>query len=303
MKGGKLDILAVTDGHEINVGYSGTGKATISGGEVNATSLRVGRADGSKGELTIEGDGVMNLSSAARVSHEAGSEGTLYVKDNGQLNVTKELSIGYNSKGQVEVSGGQVNANPIVIYDNGSTLKMTGGKVTTPTITIPQVDSLDWSGGGLDVETVNGDLIQKGGVLYPGISTIVAANIVGNYTQSSEGEVVIDIDQLNNVWDTITVSGDLDLNGTLFVNFSQDEEPADTYQIFYAPNGNLDVSGMSLEFPDWYSYARMWSLNADGQLVFGADPGPGPGSGVPEPSTWALMILGFAGLLYWRKRK
>ncbi|MBR5160603.1 MAG: hypothetical protein IKW80_03175, partial [Thermoguttaceae bacterium] len=277
MKGGKLDILAVDGGHEINVGYSGTGTATVSGGEINATSLRVGRANGSKGTLTIEGDGVMNLSSAARVSHESGSEGTVYVKDNGQLNVTKELSIGYNSKGQVEVSGGQVNANPIVIYDNGSTLKMTGGMVTTPTITIPQVDSLDWSGGGLDVETVNGDLIQKGGVLYPGVSTIATANILGNYTQSSAGKVVIDFDPSNIDWDKITVSGDLDLNGTVFVNFAQDEEPTSTYQIFNA-GGNLDVSDVSLDFPDWYSYARWWRLNSNGELVF-ADPGPGPGPG------------------------
>jgi hypothetical protein len=31
-------------------------------------------------------------------------------------------------------------------------------------------------------------------------------------------------------------------------------------------------------------------------------PGPDPGSGVPEPSTWALLILGAAGLMYMRKR-
>ena len=312
MTSGTLDIT----NSEINVGYNGYGYAKISGGVVNLNSLRVGRESGSFGQLTIDGNGVMNLTSAARISFNAGSEGRVFIKDNGQLNVTKELTIGNSDVGYVEVSGGQVNANPIVIKDNGSKLTMTGGMVTTPTITIPQVDSLDWSGGGLDVETVNGNLIQKGGVLYPGISTIVAAEIVGSYTQSSEGEVVIDVDQLNNVWDTITVSGgDLDLNGTLFVNFAQDVEPADTYQIFIVPNGNLDVADLSLEFPDWYSYARMWSLNADGKLVFGADPGPGPGpgpgpdpgpgpgpgTGVPEPSTWALLALGIIGL-FLRKR-
>ena len=53
-----------------------------------------------------------------------------------------------------------------------------------------QADSLDWTGGGMDIKTVNGDLNQKGGVLYPGVSTIVAAEILGNYTQTSDGKIV-----------------------------------------------------------------------------------------------------------------
>ena len=50
----------------------------------------------------------------------------------------------------------------------------------------------------------------------------------------------------------------------------------------------------------FYSYA----LTAE-QLKAHAFPSlPVPsGDGVPEPSTWALMLLGAAGLLYWRKRK
>ncbi len=299
MKDGTLDILATTDGNEINVGYSGYGYAKISGGEVNLVSLRVGRENGSFGQLTIEGDGVMNLSSAARISFNAGSEGRVFIKDNGQLNVTKELTIGNSDVGYVEVSGGQLNANPIVIKDNGSTLKVTGGMVTSPSITIPQADSLDWTGGGMDIKTVNGDLNQKGGVLYPGVSTIVAAEILGNYTQTSDGKIVIDVDQANNVWDTITVTnGDLDLNGTLFVNFTDDQGPLETFQIFTVNNGTMDVSGMTLEFPEWYSYGDAWMLSPAGLLMAVPDP-----NAVPEPSTWALLILGAAGLLYFRKRK
>ncbi|MBQ3351874.1 MAG: PEP-CTERM sorting domain-containing protein [Thermoguttaceae bacterium] len=300
MKDGKLDILAVTDGNEINVGYNGYGYAKISGGEVNLVSLRVGRENGSFGQLTIEGDGVMNLSSAARISFNAGSEGRVFIKDNGQLNVTKELTIGNSDVGYVEVSGGQLNANPIVIKDNGSSMKVTGGMVTSPSITIPQASSLDWTGGGMDVKTVNGDLVQNGGVLYPGVSTIVAAEILGNYTLSSAGKVVIDIDQTNSVWDTINVTnGNLDLNGTLLVNFAEDVEPFDSYQIFNVTGGTMDVADVTLEFPDWYSYGDLWSLSSTGLLQFGA----APSTGVPEPSTWALLILGSAGLLYWRKRK
>ena len=300
MKDGKLDILAVTDGNEINVGYNGYGYAKISGGEVNLVSLRVGRENGSFGQLTIDGDGVMNLSSAARISFNAGSEGRVFIKDNGQLNVTKELTIGNSDVGYVEVSGGQLNANPIVIKDNGSSMKVTGGMVTSPSITIPQASSLDWTGGGMDVKTVNGDLVQNGGVLYPGVSTIVAAEILGNYTQSSAGKVVIDIDQTNSVWDTINVTnGNLDLNGTLLVNFAEDVEPIDSYQLFNVTGGTMDVADVTLEFPDWYSYGDLWSLSSTGLLQFGA----APSTGVPEPSTWALLVLGAAGLLYWRKRK
>lgn len=298
MTDGTLDILATTDGNEINVGYSGYGYAKISGGEVNLVSLRVGRENGSFGQLTIEGDGVMNLSSAARISFNAGSEGKVFIKDNGQMNVTKELTIGNSDKGSVEVSGGQLNANPIVIKDNGSTLKVTGGMVTSPSITIPQASSLDWTGGGMDIKTVTGDLNQKGGVLYPGVSTIVAAEILGNYTQASDGTIVIDVDQTNNLWDTITVSnGDLDLNGTLFVNFTDDQGPIDDFQIFNVNNGTMDLSGLTLEFPEWYSYADAWMLSPTGLLMAVPDP-----NAVPEPSTWALLILGAAGMLYWRKR-
>ena len=40
-----------------------------------------------------------------------------------------------------------------------------------------------------------------------------------------------------------------------------------------------------------------WGFNADGSIFLG------DANSVPEPSTWALMILGAAGLMYWRKRR
>ena len=57
---------------------------------------------------------------------------------------------------------------------------------------------------------------------------------------------------------------------------------------------NIDNVNLTLLNDDGvFFYA--W-LNADGTLTFGDS------NAIPEPSTWALLILGAAGLLYWRKR-
>ena len=40
-----------------------------------------------------------------------------------------------------------------------------------------------------------------------------------------------------------------------------------------------------------------WGFNADGSIFLG------DANAVPEPSTWALLILGATGLFYWRNRK
>ena len=57
---------------------------------------------------------------------------------------------------------------------------------------------------------------------------------------------------------------------------------------------NIDNVKMTLLHEEGI-YLLYW-LNADGTLTFGDH------NAIPEPSTWALMILGAAGLLYWRKR-
>ena len=264
--------------YDDNAGVAGKGTLKINGGSAELKALQIGYITNSTGEFEMTG---------------------------GKLDVANGINVGADGVGSAIISGGEVNASSMVVKDNGSTLKITNGAVTVPEITT--ANNLTWTGGSLDTQTVTGNLVQNGGVLYPGISTIVPAEVLGSYTQSSEGEIVIDVDQLNNVWDTITVTGDLDLNGTLYINFLQNVEPAetDTYQIFNVTGGTLDASDVTLDFPAWYSYGNLWALDNNGVLGLSADPGPGPGpgpgSGVPEPSTWALMILGVV-MLFLRKR-
>jgi hypothetical protein len=44
------------------------------------------------------------------------------------------------------------------------------------------------------------------------------------------------------------------------------------------------------------AFQPAFALTDGGELVYRQPSTPDPGAGVPEPGTWALMILGFAGL-------
>ena len=74
------------------------------------------------------------------------------------------------------------------------------------------------------------------------------------------------------------------------------------FQIIALPD-NVDINGefAEINLPD-LEEGYMWDftrLYSDGVLGL-----VGPAvEGVPEPSTWALLLLGAAGLLYWRKKK
>ncbi|MBQ6615970.1 MAG: PEP-CTERM sorting domain-containing protein [Thermoguttaceae bacterium] len=58
---------------------------------------------------------------------------------------------------------------------------------------------------------------------------------------------------------------------------------------------NIDNINLTLLNDDGVSF--VYWLNADGSITFGDH------NAIPEPSTWALLVLGVIALMYWRRRK
>ena len=81
----------------------------------------------------------------------------------------------------------------------------------------------------------------------------------------------------------------------------------DTYQAFVDPDGHFDANSVLLTtlVDDTYSHGRVGLYDFYPRLSFSDFSVTGEISAVPEPSTWAMMLLGFAGVGYvaYRHRK
>ena len=144
----------------------------------------------------------------------------------------------------------------------------------------------------------------------------IGENIDGTYTTAtfSPGNSVGDL----------TITGDLTINPGSTLLYEFDEEGVDTLQVtgtttfgentFIAlaleegaspsPNQQLTIQlpdnmvgfdNVTFTYP---SYLNVTYDETTGVLSATVD-----ANAVPEPSTWALLIIGAAGLMYWRKRK
>ena len=142
--------------------------------------------------------------------------------------------------------------------------------------------------------------VTDSAILSPG-NSIGPLNVQGDFTLDGGtllmevgGPTAADSDQL-------FISGNLTLNdgSTILLDFINGMAPNAEFEVILdaANSENLDV----LSFVDSYYFSNLsYGLNADNYWVISGKIDP---NAVPEPSTWALLILGAAGLLYWRKRK
>ncbi len=265
------------------VNKTGTGTLTLSG-----ANTYTGLTTVSAGVLELTGDAVV-----ANGPVSVGANGTLEYevgKDGNNQPITKKLSISEINK---IVSTGQV------IKTGKGTLQLYSAAQG-----LIDVESLTVSSGRIDLKgyMTGGITVDADGVFSPG-NSVGEATFGGGYILKEGATLLIEqdgsgIDKLNVgsfTFDETSISKGIELDITGIPFGSQ-------YDII---TSSTDFTGDLLSDEYWLKHFKndlpdyMTLVVVNNNTVrLSIDR-----NAVPEPSTWALLILGAAGMLYWRKRK
>ena len=292
--GAKLTISSLIkdpNGYFVPLVKQGAGELVLTGENTYSTGTTI-----SEGTLTLAGAGTTGASTVA-----IGDNGTLefYVTSNDapkQVNVANANAI--SGTGKIVKSGtGVLKIN----NENAD------GTVSANSFAV-NAGELDFKG------QYNGDLIvKKGSTLSPG-NSVGDLTVYGNVTIDPEATGLFEFSPYNEnnlQYDTLTVNDGafvIDENSIIKLFFEGGNEDAKLWAAEGSEYRLVSDEGFDSDIPKLGNYLSWFDLEGrdDGLWLIGLyapGPGPEPGSGVPEPSTWALLILGVAGLMYWRKRK
>ena len=257
------------------------------------------------GETTVSG-GVLELTGDAVVA-------------NGPVSIGTNGTLVYNVDGQdkyLEITEDNANA----IFGTGKIIKTGEGtlKIYSDAEDMIDVQSLTVSSGRVDIkEYFNGKLIvDSEGTFSPGnsVGTLTIDNFTvgettygGGFILNEAGaELLMEIGgSAPSANDGLIVNGDITFKDgsiiTLVNNSNLGRGESFTAILSASNSDTLKVLDhiQTTDFTD-LKYETVTYL---GNTVYAITGRTFNANEVPEPSTWALLILGAAGLLYWRKRK
>ena len=163
------------------------------------------------------------------------------------------------------------------------------------------------SSGRLDMEGYFEGTLQIGNdtvdldefaVFSPG-NSVGHVDIDGDFILKSGATLLIEMDETG--IDTMAATS-FDLNGTISFTVTDDIPGGAAYDILTSKDGTPFDEGIITQMLNGQKLPEYFTLSLAGPsnniVRFTIDR-----NAVPEPSTWALLILGISGLLYVRKRK
>ena len=317
--------ITFTEGDKTTATYNGGVEMNVSGSVEVAENKNLTLAGVVSGEGNVEktGDGTLTLSGnntyTGKTTVEAGTLALTgdAVKANSSIEIADDATLEYN------VAANKTKelafSDTITVSGEGNVIKTGAGKLKIKADGDQfSSDKFTISAGELDFKgDYNGDLIVKtGATLSPGNSVgdltvygnaIIETGATGLFEFSAYNE-----DPALQSYDRLIIGSDgsfvIDPNSIIKLYFEGSD--ANLWAAEGAEYKLVSDEGFVDEITDMSdllgNYTSLFGLEGrlDGLYLIGlgAGPAPEPGSGVPEPSTWALLLLGTAGL-FWLRRK
>ena len=268
-----LNLNGVVSG---NSGFdkTGDGTLTLSGDNTYSGATKV-----SEGKLVLTGDAV-KANSSITIADGATLEYNVAEGDSRMLDLTEANKT---------VAGGNVlktGAGALKIY-------ATDDMFQTDLFTV-EAGELDFKG------QLNGNLIVMNGTVFSPGNSVGEATIGGSFTLQEDATLLLEQD--GSGMDKLIAKSFVFEDGSIIELAIGAIVPGGTYDIIAQSEGTF--IGDQLNESYWTNLidGLPFYMNlsvVDGSMVrLYIDP-----NAVPEPSTWALLILGAAGLMFWRKKK
>ncbi|MBQ2621378.1 MAG: autotransporter-associated beta strand repeat-containing protein [Thermoguttaceae bacterium] len=297
-----------------------TGGTTISSGTLALTGSTgsLGSGDVTVGENATLEINYDNASTTATLPTLSMAEGSSLKVTSGKVEFSDDDVTLNNLSGE----NGDVNVTGALTLNNDKKTKYSGA-ISAQSITKTGDETLQLycaaenmidassfvvSSGRLDMQKYfTGDLqINSGAAFSPG-NSVGTLEQTGNFTLDSGAILLMelggtDVDEN----DQLIVNGNLNLtNGSvieLVLSDNSSLKGGDTFTAILHANNSGDLADDFIDnyVRSYYFTGLEYSPMGDGTYAITGYLDP---NAIPEPSTWALLLLGAAGLLYWRKRK
>ena len=289
---GETVTFDVDSGKTITVNSDVTGEGSLT--KTGDGALILAGSNTYTGATTVNG-GTLQSSGAVTLNDLSGGDDTVsgIVKANGALTLN-------SNSGSETTFVGQIDATGQTITKTGSGTLKIHSEQNSPSVAdnfVVESGNLDYKGYFTGSLTVGADAAGET-VFSPG-NSVGTANVNGNVSIINNGVALFEFssyaDGQNDVLNI--TNGTLTIGDNMIRLYFENDDAED-----WATEGSqyLLISGTGLADGDYSSllsnYGDLFSLMSTGGNLYLTVP-------TPEPSTWALLILGVAGLMYLRRRR